>query len=1256
MATIMEAHGYSCLEKTPRFRALVAPEKPRCTIYRGVEPPKRKAMIPYNPWTLQDQASLCETHPSRQSHRQTLRMIVRAFVTEFTARAVIAKKANATQVNSAKGKSTNSNAGKDILKNPVLGLCDTEANDADDHAKSSAKPSGSGRSAPKRTEPATQGKSVKGKGLKRKVDDDEDDHDHNDDANDGDQSKVPTKKTKRSTLDRRPSPPMQPASIKISKADADFANIVSELLESKDIGLKNAKRIAATLKNVKLARIVSPIESDRTEARLEDILTGPLVAGRDVRPLSRARRAQDSVWLFKFASGGSTTEEQFTLIRVPYVVLPTDASLPQQLLLHNQLAKQYNIWPHPFSTLKNATPLKTLLIAVASQNIWSHPLQVEQAYHSNGLTYQNRVNYVDADTGSHDRISVSAAATEAAMLNVVVPSPLPTLNLLDTSAMVVTTMTPDQPHHIAPPDNPKVGPKQKTSTAFQHKAEDAVYWLSAQLQGLVATKSRMKELLAMYRRQIGLSVAVQDKSGIYGGESNLSYVTYRKGTGATVVRPTKTVANDLGSTARKPRVFDLNIYSLNANRATPVLDTILQLFCAGFDLREVWIEAAKTADCVNMDIHDGVAPTSRCDCDETRTGTEMHVCEGCTAGVLCKLRSFDSLGRLVCVSCSRRDQLRVARGKRPGETLAAYIAHLSLRRNFKHECAIRGIDSELAANKQIFEAAFEHVKKQLPGAGDVAGVNNALRTKYVDQWTSTTFDVAEERPLVGTNPSRRRYTPQGLTVDTIHRQGEPNNLDLKHSGTNILITSNACQMAHGSFNPAVMHEISAFKSANPGSADQQSDESRKALVEVMTAMATVNIKRRYINAGSGSRAAKYQKILAEAVAGRPTPNEPGPWDELSQQYVKQVVPPYRSGSDESIWSDETWSRTQQCAQSTADLFGVALQVLPDGTLWIGQKYTTPKDFDRNGLAVFLRERLLRLRLVCNKKWKTCDTDETLYQEIIFQYCCMMTTKPELQWLKNKYGDRLSLPFVLFWNSPLRLSIAHRLHGFAMFTGWLNKPTNVSERIKNDAKNNMLMETWYINSAKFDMAEEYYDDLDRILSNVTITDQKIYRPGPPKLVSEAIPSTVEVSAEETFAGPLFDSSVATADDAGKIVDDQKTGEGEAKQDVEMVDAGGSGGGGDDDAQNDDDDDVELAKGIAASLAQEESTDFSPAVSAAYQTIIDNEKLRGMLVTDAELRRTLGTLQHIADHPEEADAKNSFNDALDRLYKDFVDPNS
>lgn len=539
---------------------------------------------------------------------------------------------------------------------------------------------------------------------------------------------------------------------------------------------------------------------------------------------------------------------------------------------------------------------------------------------------------------------------------------------------------------------------------------------------------------------------------------------------------------------------------------------------------------------------------------------------------------------------------------------------------------MRNLDINDPNIKSFFDAAWGDLKARLPGEGLHRKLAPDLLTKYVDTYTNKPFDIGEERPLLGSNPSRRRYVPHGLTVDAIHRQGSPTYKDLKHTKGNLIVTSNACQMAKGSFNPGVLHEIGGFKSLSK--ADQASHDFRKQLVAATSGMAEVHHKRRYINNGAGGKEAKFQKIRAEAIAGRTTPNEPGPWEDDAKSYMAREATPYQTGGS-SIWDDQTWQNAQACARSMEEYFGVTLHRLRDGTAWMGTSYTNPGDLDRNGVALLCQERLHRMRVECNKKWTTIDSDETLYREILFQYCCCVTPKPSLQWLKGKYGDRLGLPLVLWKNNPLRFSVAHRAHGFQMFTGWRSDGSiNVQERIDNDSNNNMLTESWFVNSAKMDMADDYYGDLDDILSSAFIQDNTIYNPqatdfGPPTVVPSKHKRPVEDDIQDEFAGVMFDDPALDTPLSDKPVDE---GEGE---DVEMTDT----------AHDD-----ERVGG--------DNADLQDQVAGIFGVISANDNLAALLEANSDFRDMLQKVQDVADTNDAP----QFDQIVAKLFEQFINPNA
>ena len=93
-----------------------------------------------------------------------------------------------------------------------------------------------------------------------------------------------------------------------------------------------------------------------------------------------------------------------------------------------------------------------------------------------------------------------------------------------------------------------------------------------------------------------------------------------------------------------------------------------------------------------------------------------------------------------------------------------------------------------------------------------------------------------------------------------------------------------------------------------------------------------------------------------------------------------------------------------------------------------------------------------------------DTSEGLFAEFIYQVCTD----------EEEYREFLDLPLNMWLRHPLCVSVAHKVHGKSMATGWPRHPADLSER--DGAKNNILFETWTSNAAKMDMEKQSCDDL------------------------------------------------------------------------------------------------------------------------------------------------------------------------------------
>lgn len=883
-----------------------------------------------------------------------------------------------------------------------------------------------------------------------------------------------------------------------------MARLASTLLQTSDSSLRHTRRIAQYMQKVKLRRVVKPNIPEENEVPLDTHMQASAVPGRAVSAEKVGKDETKGHYKFFFHDNG--TQKVFKVkkpsVTADFKILPKETSADTVAEVHEELARLFNAWPWTFipEGNKHAQVPAPLWISRILTKIRSRR-PVIQAVGLHGPLYSIKIKYIDPATGQMAAKPCRVSPSNATMASVQVPT-LPPMTLVDYESK---SNPKDGTHYIGATSLDA----SETSTASQHRAQDALKWIALQLQGVVATDARMDQLIGFQKAQLG----IPNKDwyhGIYGNEGALYLFSRYSKERTTKVGPSAPLAGDLKGITKHE--MQLSIHSLNASRCTPVAETIVQLFTEGEDIRRVWLEAARTADQVNLAIAEGVPPVSQCDCSDDSASSELHPCEGCGNPTMCFKRTQDSRGRLVCSFCDYEDRTHPAAVRNANETGAQYRLRVALSANFRRECRVRGSDPDSAGNQSILQKATDDILSQL---------DKTNKTGFTDQYTGKRHDLGLSQGLAGKNPSRRRYVPWMLCPDAAFPEGQPEVNGIKHSAGNLETTSVVCNMAKYIHLPGVLHVIAEFLCG------EKSPEARAKLLRCLSGLTLARLKHRFMRKSNKmSVRERFDKAMQEMIRGELIGGESGPWEEYSQRYVAHPQPAYDVDQGNNLWEDEVYDRLQSCAQSIADYFGVKPAKLDDKTIWFGDKNSNPKDLDRNGVFQLLRERLARMRLECNKKWITYDNEETLYAEIIFQDCATRTKKPELQSLKQKYGDRLGLPLTSFINSPLKFSVAHRTHGYGMLTGWPTaNPLNVSERIDNDDKNNMLIESWYVNSAKQDMAEDYYDDLDQILRSCHLSTTR-YNPNgslPQGSGQTFVGSFDELENEDEFMGEDFNAN-------------------------------------------------------------------------------------------------------------------------------------
>ena len=185
------------------------------------------------------------------------------------------------------------------------------------------------------------------------------------------------------------------------------------------------------------------------------------------------------------------------------------------------------------------------------------------------------------------------------------------------------------------------------------------------------------------------------------------------------------------------------------------------------------------------------------------TGTELHPCEGCTKEAICKARSFDGFGRLVCGRCIEREKLRAESSESQSDTFAEAAIRQSFRASFQREYKHRGIDPRLAANKKVADAALKTLFSTIP--------TGKRGTVYFDTYQNKEMEIVGEVSNPSLNPSRRRLHPARATVAAAFpRAISEDGRYFAHVDGNVVTTSLPPQYAKFTSLPDYIGELVVF--------------------------------------------------------------------------------------------------------------------------------------------------------------------------------------------------------------------------------------------------------------------------------------------------------------------------------------------------------------------------------------------------------------------------------------------------------------
>lgn len=644
-------------------------------------------------------------------------------------------------------------------------------------------------------------------------------------------------------------------------------------------------------------------------------------------------------------------------------LVPNDRATARRVA--SEIARILSCWPFPVfdrNGMSNKLVLDLALGAVCGT--------VPQTIHSPNahkiIGYTISIYHFDPTTGDSLLSKSNIAPTDTNIKGMTVPPLPPHVREIKTFDRVETFNDRDKDGNL--PYYPWVTELNVTSSAqSQQTAQDFLLYLAVQCNGLVATKAQMAERLFFWSSMCNYRSIVHTKPyGIYGNHP-LYNVRQDLRVRQIVIMPSTAVRRDM----ELQKQTGIYIESLTSTRVTPVLDTLISGYLGNPDVRYALIEAAKIADLVNLDIAEGNAPVVECNCDDYTTGLELHSCHACLKPTLCKTRSFDRAGRLVCPDCIVRETTR-ATPQPSNRTLAqSVVAHKSFRLSFIDECRSRGIDPRSSGNRAVSEAAIQVLYQKLPPTGN----------QYYDEYLDQTTTIAVEIPNPSLNPSRRRMHPHTPTVDAAFpRALSKDGRYFTHTAANVRITSLPPQFVKHVYLPGYIAELSNYLRIENPSPTPQQVENFYSTVDRLTQVRQ-NVPHSMAARMKGKpQAQRDKRNLEEGVSGTPVGG-------------KFTIPKYRACVDRGfppasrqLFDEEARSRTSNLAAQIAQQFKRSLTYAADGVPWFSQAYAMPQDWCWNACAVFCKQRLTRMRLQCNRIGITRDTEESILAELVWQAC------------------------------------------------------------------------------------------------------------------------------------------------------------------------------------------------------------------------------------------------------------------------------
>ncbi|KAK4502988.1 hypothetical protein PRZ48_006415 [Zasmidium cellare] len=609
------------------------------------------------------------------------------------------------------------------------------------------------------------------------------------------------------------------------------------------------------------------------------------------------------------------------------------------------------------------------------------------------------------------------------------------------------------------------------------KAENFMRGLSAHITGRWVREDQFKTYCMSWMKGQGGSRSTGKvlNDVTYDNSAPLFYFVRNINRRQSGLKPSSAVQRD--TTGSLPR---LRVPSLDRKRILPVADAITNHWLETGDLKGAWLAGAKITAAITEDICNGVKDNlnRHCECDG------KHHCATCGLLASCKTMKRGSYGLRDCGACYAK-QASLAKGY--PEERAFLLAKKSL---IEEELKKLGLQDQMQV-KQLVTEIEAHLALKFQDK------------KLTDEQGRKTMDWPDAYArTVRTLDSESYCLPEMMSVDACNPYGKgvTGYIGL-HVAENIELTSYALNQAKDIQLVAILDHLRRYMYAVELLAKDTSlnDEAKaekwcriqSSIIALSRLTRQVRLKAGFLKASRTKRSMpdKYLESDKEqwrAAVPRPGDDREGlPWNKRRFG----IGPTMGNG----LFTDSDRARILKVAQECEKEFGVELpRSKIDGFPYFLCAEAMPDDYDEKMAHGIAGTRFHRIRQCCNVLGCTIETTCTIFVEVIFIACVQLWqdrdeiqdgklyTLEQKRKFKQKYGEFLGLPMVMDTFDALCFALAHWLHGRDMQTGFMHDFKSLADR--DEARNNMLMETRTSNYVKMDFRHEDYPRLRAMIRN------------------------------------------------------------------------------------------------------------------------------------------------------------------------------